>query len=153
MKLNKYQKHVLRFYVEGENAHLADKDELTDRDITLLGDTLLQFVLIELSDTEDCDSQEEAVNRIDRALSDLEKLRATFDGVPLDANEEASCRTCGVPYNGAGDGWDDECADCADKTEAAREMVCASCGDKFKEVDSPDGNRCPDCHAKEEEGV
>lgn len=35
------------------------------------------------------------------------------------SNEDAGlCRTCACTYNHAGDGWDGECPDCADKTEA-----------------------------------
>lgn len=31
------------------------------------------------------------------------------------------CRTCGDRYPEAGDGWDGECPDCADRTWAAEE--------------------------------
>ncbi len=31
------------------------------------------------------------------------------------------CRTCGDRYPDAGDGWDGECADCADRTYNAEE--------------------------------
>lgn len=30
------------------------------------------------------------------------------------------CRTCGVSYDGCGDGYDGECPGCADKTEVSR---------------------------------
>ncbi len=35
-------------------------------------------------------------------------------------NEDNICRTCGVDESHCGDGYDGECANCADKTEAAR---------------------------------
>ena len=37
--------------------------------------------------------------------------------------EEGKCRTCGVPYDGCGDGWDGECGDCADRTQSVRLAV------------------------------
>lgn len=33
-----------------------------------------------------------------------------------------SCRTCGAKYPEAGDGWDGECPDCADRTFRASEI-------------------------------
>ena len=62
-------------------------------------------------------------------------------------SEEAGlCVTCRASYDGAGDGFDGECPDCADKTEAAREVVCARCGDKTTMGESPDEEHCPDCY-------
>lgn len=63
----------------------------------------------------------------------------------VDAADAGLCRTCSASYSGAGDGYDGECADCADKTEAAREVVCARCGDKTTAGESPDEEHCPDC--------
>lgn len=56
------------------------------------------------------------------------------------------CRTCNEPYDGAGDGWDGECPDCADITEAARVINCESCGEKTTIGESPDGCSCSDCY-------
>lgn len=35
---------------------------------------------------------------------------------PVPTHEIDQCRTCGVDYDGYGDGWDGECPDCADRT-------------------------------------
>lgn len=36
----------------------------------------------------------------------------------VSSDDAGLCRTCSCAYDGAGDGWDGECPDCADKTEA-----------------------------------
>lgn len=37
--------------------------------------------------------------------------------IRVSSAEAGLCRTCSCAYNHAGDGWDGECPDCADKTE------------------------------------
>lgn len=64
----------------------------------------------------------------------------------VDAEDAGVCRSCHAVYDGAGDGFDGECPDCADKTEALREIICERCTDKTTMGASPDGNLCPDCY-------
>jgi hypothetical protein len=70
MILNKWQKEVLRDYGDGDFAHYADTDEISNP--LALGDTLLSFILIELSEEEDCDSPEEGIKRLHRAHMDIQ---------------------------------------------------------------------------------
>jgi hypothetical protein len=70
MILNKWQKEVLRDYGDGEFAHYAETDEISNP--LVLGDTLLSFMLIELSEEEDCDSPEEGIKRLHRAHMDIQ---------------------------------------------------------------------------------
>lgn len=53
-------------------------------DIHHCADGLLTYLMVELSAAEDCDSKEEAIERIDRSIRQLEEVRsAIVDGTPL----------------------------------------------------------------------
>lgn len=69
MKLNQYQRAVLNDYSDGEFAHLSKQEGI--RDVASLGDGLLSFILVELSDKEDCESAHHARRRMERAKDDL----------------------------------------------------------------------------------
>lgn len=47
-------------------------------DVPGCGDTLFQFLMVELSTKEDCDSASEAVKRLDTAINDLLKVRGAL---------------------------------------------------------------------------
>lgn len=63
------QRLVLQSYEKGEFAHLAPQ-EVVD-----CGDGLLKFLLVELSQQEDCENFEVAVNRVETAIRQLQDLR------------------------------------------------------------------------------
>ncbi len=68
-----YQQIVASTYNAGD--HCAH----TPADIHKCGDTLLTFLLIELSEQEDCDSFDCAVNRLDTAIRQLTEVRNAFE--------------------------------------------------------------------------
>lgn len=79
MRLNVFQKAVLSDYCDGAFAHLAEDGAIEDPHG--LGDTLLTFMLIELSGQKDCETIKDATSRlhtardeIDVALAAMEKL-------------------------------------------------------------------------------
>lgn len=62
---------VASTYGGGDYAHLADNEHWR-HDIEDCGDSLFRFLMIELSDAEDCDSRELAEKRICMAIDDLQ---------------------------------------------------------------------------------
>jgi hypothetical protein len=75
---DRYQKIVVNSYNEGE--HLVT-DPVTVHDC---GDGLLRFLLTELSEKEDCDSYDCAIQRLDSAISQLSSLKRTFESEALE---------------------------------------------------------------------
>ncbi len=73
MQLNDWQKTVARAYGGGDYAHFADAGEITNSERDSCGDTLFAFLMIELSDREDCDSLEEAIRRVRSARDQLDE--------------------------------------------------------------------------------
>ncbi|MGH6797139.1 MAG: hypothetical protein ACRECP_01870 [Methylocella sp.] len=71
MQLNDWQKAVARIYGDGDFAHFEVDGKICDADLDQCGDTLFVFLMLELSDTEDCDSPEEAIRRIEIARRQL----------------------------------------------------------------------------------
>ena len=69
--LNVWQKEIARSYDGGDYAYLAEKDEISDEDLDRCGDTLFQFLMIELADGEDCGTLEEAIRRCESARQQL----------------------------------------------------------------------------------
>lgn len=73
--MNVYQRAVAKTYGQGDFAHVAD---LVDwrAELDELGDSLFKFLMIELSTSEGCNSQAEALNRLRIATRDLEQAAA-----------------------------------------------------------------------------
>lgn len=57
-------------YADGEFAHVESIE-----DANKVGDTLFQFLMIELAPSEDCDSKQEALHRIEVAIRQLQTVR------------------------------------------------------------------------------
>jgi len=77
---NEIQQSILKAYQNGEFAYLCEPNA-TEKDLEKCGDGLLRFVIIEVSDSEDCDSAKEAYKRISRAADDLcDVLKIIADG-------------------------------------------------------------------------
>lgn len=84
MKLNDMQRAVLRDYDNGEFVYLSQQDSIFETDI--LGDGLLEFILIELSSKEDCESLEDGVSRITRARDDLDVCLVALEHLQQELN-------------------------------------------------------------------
>lgn len=72
--LNAFQKTAARAYGDGDYAHIADiaTTQEADAEIEDCGDTLFRFVMVELRSSEDCDSKEEALRRLEKAIADIQ---------------------------------------------------------------------------------
>ncbi|MCL4722816.1 MAG: hypothetical protein KJZ90_00875 [Rhodocyclaceae bacterium] len=78
------QQVVIDSYNDGDHpAH-------TPKDIHDCGDTLLTFLLVEISRQEDCDSIGCAINRLDTAIRQLTQVRAAFGAKELEASDPAN---------------------------------------------------------------
>lgn len=69
-KPNQFQAIACRAYGGGDYAHIADSDAWRS-DIKKCGDTLFQFIMIELGTAEDCDSLKTAMQRMVSAQNDI----------------------------------------------------------------------------------
>lgn len=72
-EFDQYQQVVVESYNGGD--HCAH----SPADIHDCGDTLLTFLLVELSGREDCDSFDCALNRLDSAIRQLTEVRSAFE--------------------------------------------------------------------------
>jgi hypothetical protein len=81
MILNSWQKAVARSYDGGDYAYLAEQDETAREDLAACGDTLFEFLMVELGDQEDCDSQQEAIRRLERAREQLDGAIAVVEAL------------------------------------------------------------------------
>jgi hypothetical protein len=72
MVLNDWQKAVARTYGDRDYAHFDVDGAISDDDLDQCGDTLFVFLMLELSDAEDCDSSEEAIRRMESARRQLD---------------------------------------------------------------------------------
>ena len=70
MILNVFQKAVLEDYSNGDYADMGDDGVIEN--VHDLGDTLLTFLMIELSSGEDCTTVEDANLRLNTARDDLD---------------------------------------------------------------------------------
>lgn len=82
--LNEAQRIVLKTYANGEYAYQIDVIEkpaigpsrqVMDAFLENCGDSLLVFMLIELSDAEDCEDVDTALGRIDTAFRQLKEVK------------------------------------------------------------------------------
>jgi hypothetical protein len=75
------QAACLRLYAKGDFEHLLDSK--TEEEFVAAykgaGDTLLTFLMIELSASEDCESLAQAVGRVDNAIDDLKGVKTALD--------------------------------------------------------------------------
>jgi hypothetical protein len=87
--INKAQAVCLEVYANGEFSHLLELDSKTalDLEIADCGDTLLKFLMIELSTSEDCDGTDTAIARIATAMNDLKTVQDAIGALP----EKESC--------------------------------------------------------------
>lgn len=77
--INVWQEQVIRDYANGEFSTILDVAEKVDFDLAVneCGDTLLVFLVRELSSSEGVDCVDEAASRVDTAITQLmEALRS-----------------------------------------------------------------------------
>jgi hypothetical protein len=87
--LNRFQIAAVEAYEDGDFAWLKDSEDWR-ADLNDLGDGLLKFILIELSDREDCENWNEAIRRVCTASTQiLEVMGAIIDA----ASKERQART------------------------------------------------------------
>lgn len=79
-QFDQFQQIVLEHYDQGEHCVHSRAD------IPQCGDTLLQFLLSELSEQEDCDSMDTAINRLDSAIRQLTDLMHEFERQALEGD-------------------------------------------------------------------
>lgn len=73
IRFDEFQQTVLVAYEEGEFSTYSPSD------IDDCGDSLLTFLLCELSESEGCDTDACAVERLDTAIRQLETVRNAFE--------------------------------------------------------------------------
>lgn len=77
---NPFQRLCADRYADGDFAHVENLPEARE-----VGDTLFTFLMIELASSEDCDSREEALRRLEQAIANIEEIAAVirdFDEPP-----------------------------------------------------------------------
>lgn len=81
--LNRFQAAAAKSYALGDYAYLIDPDHTVDLAVAIaanqFGDTLFNFLMIELSADEDCEDLDTAKRRVDSAIADLQAVRAALD--------------------------------------------------------------------------
>ena len=82
MQLNDWQKAVARTYGDGDYGHFEVEGKISDDDLEQCGDTLFAFLMLELSDAEDCDSSEEAIRRLESARRQLDEAIEALEALP-----------------------------------------------------------------------
>jgi hypothetical protein len=70
--MNPWQKAVCETYAHGDYRHLKRNSRWQDK-LDDLGDTLFSFLMIELSDAEDCEDAETALQRLEAARDDIDQ--------------------------------------------------------------------------------
>ena len=73
--MNEAQRLLLQHY---ENGEYAEYPEAEIRSHESVGDGLLRFLFIELSEREDCDSLEEAMSRMNTVLKQVGEVHAAI---------------------------------------------------------------------------
>ena len=92
--INKAQAKCLEKYAQGDFAHLLEiesQSEFKDA-IENCGDGLLRFLIVELSASEDCDGSATALNRVSKAITELEEIQEALEDLPEDESWETPVR-------------------------------------------------------------
>ncbi|MCK5607644.1 hypothetical protein KAR91_37515 [Candidatus Pacearchaeota archaeon] len=80
MKRDKFQDIVARSYEGGEFAHIGEKGtEFSIEGLSTVGDGFFAYLMVGLSEAEDCDSHETAIKRLDTYIRQLEEVQIAFE--------------------------------------------------------------------------
>ena len=92
--LNLAQKTCLEFYAGGDFEHLGHIESEVDFAVALddCGDGLLRFLVKELASSEDCDSVETAMHRLERAIEDIQAVQRNLSNVSEDEQWQSQQR-------------------------------------------------------------
>ncbi len=89
--LNAAQKKCLEFYANGDFEHLAALESEAQFNAALreCGDGLLRFLMAELASSEDCDSVQTAMQRLDGAIEDIKAVQRNVSLISAETAWEA----------------------------------------------------------------
>jgi hypothetical protein len=80
MKRDKFQSIVAISYEKGEFSHIGrDGNDLSDAVLLASGDGLFRYLMVELSENEDCDNYETAIRRLNTSIRQLEEVKKAFE--------------------------------------------------------------------------
>jgi hypothetical protein len=93
--MNRFQVQATAVYADGAYAPLANS-ETWQRDVDELGDGLLKYVILELSTRENCETWPEAIERVEHAIHELERVSAVLRSAYLE--EKPNAQNCNVLF-------------------------------------------------------
>ncbi|MDI1295426.1 MAG: hypothetical protein PSY12_06005 [bacterium] len=76
---NPFQQACANAYCDGDFARVTDIEQ-----VRAMYDTLFTFLMIELGTTEDCDTREEALRRLETAMGNIQDVAAAIDKIQTD---------------------------------------------------------------------
>ena len=90
--LNQAQMKCLEFYANGDFNHLSQIESVSEftKALANCDDTLLHFLMKELASSEDCDCMAEAIERVDGAIQDLQRVQDNLTSASADLPWELS---------------------------------------------------------------
>ena len=91
--MNWFQVQATAVYADGAYASLANS-ETWQRDVDDLGDGLFRYLILELSTREQCETWAEAIERVEHAISELERVSAVLRSGYL--KEKPNVQNCDV---------------------------------------------------------
>lgn len=87
--MNRFQIQATAAYADGAYAPLANS-ETWQRDVDELGDGLFRYLMLELSTKEDCETWTEAIERVEHAINELERVSAALRAAYLEEKPNAT---------------------------------------------------------------
>jgi hypothetical protein len=86
--MNRFQVQATTTYADGAYAPLANSETWLS-DVEDLGDGLFKYLMVELATRENCETWTEAIERIDRAIQELERVSTALRLAYLDEKPSA----------------------------------------------------------------
>lgn len=94
LQLNQAQMIVIEDYAVGDFAHFNDfktKEEF-DSELENCGDTLFKFLMIELSESEDCSDIETSINRMNTVAESIRSIQSKLENFESNKDPEVAFR-------------------------------------------------------------